>query len=590
MDATVRTTTNTYNRRGDLLITTHPDGSKQEFVYGTAGRISSAAWRTPTNLFRSLLSSVAYAPTGSPETVTLANGVVTTYNYDETELYRLAGKKSVKSGVEFQDFTYTYDAVGNITKIVDAPTIYAQVTHVLSYDDLHRLTSAVSTSTTAALAGTKNFAYNQIGNLTSMTGVGTYTYNHTGANVYANPHAPTTFSTHNLTYDKNGNLLTDGTWTNTWDYKNRMITSVKTTNTVSYLYDHTGRRVKKTDTTAAVPTYYVDGSYEVEGNRIQRHVHVPGIGFLATVSTTNTTHTYAYHLTDHLGSPHVETNFSGVSVRYQVYEPYGKVRYASGSYTTDYKFTGKEQDTETSLQYFGARYYDNTRGQFTSSDPVFLQLGSTTESSEQQKLLKDPQLWNSYGYARSNPLIQQDTSGAFLDTFIDIAFIAYDLGDIAVKASKGNWKGVGVGALALSADVGGAFVPFASGGGMAVRAGMKAGKVVDVAKTAEKTTDALKAGKRTTDFVVTPGGTAFPVPTKATGPVPSVNKSGKTTGTKFFGGSGGVNKQVENMRIMNPTDRYPNGYIKYENIRGQGLNPYTGKPVSHPESHFPINR
>ena len=34
-----------------------------------------------------------------------------------------------------------------------------------------------------------------------------------------------------------------------------------------------------------------------------------------------------------------------------------------------YKFTGKERDTESGLDYFGARFNANTMGRFKSPDP-----------------------------------------------------------------------------------------------------------------------------------------------------------------------------------------------------------------------------
>jgi hypothetical protein len=37
-----------------------------------------------------------------------------------------------------------------------------------------------------------------------------------------------------------------------------------------------------------------------------------------------------------------------------------------------YKFTGKERDTETGLDYFGARYYSQNIGRFASVDPIAL--------------------------------------------------------------------------------------------------------------------------------------------------------------------------------------------------------------------------
>ncbi|MBN9617470.1 MAG: hypothetical protein BGO25_08230 [Acidobacteriales bacterium 59-55] len=37
-----------------------------------------------------------------------------------------------------------------------------------------------------------------------------------------------------------------------------------------------------------------------------------------------------------------------------------------------YKFTGKERDTESGLDYFGARYYSSSMGRFMSPDPLQL--------------------------------------------------------------------------------------------------------------------------------------------------------------------------------------------------------------------------
>jgi len=96
------------------------------------------------------------------------------------------------------------------------------------------------------------------------------------------------------------------------------------------------------------------------------------------------------------------------------------------------------------------------------------------------------------------------------------------------------------------------------------------------------------------DFVVSPNGTAFPVPKGAQGPIPVINPAGNQTGTAYTGGSGGANSQVDTIRIMNPSPArgnspaYPDGYIKYENKNGQGVDPYTGRTLPNTQSHFPI--
>jgi RHS repeat-associated protein len=65
------------------------------------------------------------------------------------------------------------------------------------------------------------------------------------------------------------------------------------------------------------------------------------------------------------------------------------------------QFTGKEHDSESSLEYFGARYYGSALGRFTSPDPIFFQ----------KEMLRDPQRFNLYGYVRNNPLSATDPTG-----------------------------------------------------------------------------------------------------------------------------------------------------------------------------------
>ncbi len=68
------------------------------------------------------------------------------------------------------------------------------------------------------------------------------------------------------------------------------------------------------------------------------------------------------------------------------------------------KFSGKELDPETGLDYFGARYFSGRQGRFTSPDPILIL---------KQKLL-DPQQWNMYAYVRNNPLRYVDPTGRYI--------------------------------------------------------------------------------------------------------------------------------------------------------------------------------
>jgi RHS repeat-associated protein len=66
-----------------------------------------------------------------------------------------------------------------------------------------------------------------------------------------------------------------------------------------------------------------------------------------------------------------------------------------------HKFTGKERDSESGLDNFGARYDASTLGRFMSPDPSGLALADPT----------DPQQLNFYTYVRNNPLSLTDPLG-----------------------------------------------------------------------------------------------------------------------------------------------------------------------------------
>ncbi len=64
------------------------------------------------------------------------------------------------------------------------------------------------------------------------------------------------------------------------------------------------------------------------------------------------------------------------------------------------KFTQKERDIETGLDYFGARYYSSVQGRFTSADKPF-----------KDQFQANPQSWDSYSYVRNSPCNNMDVKG-----------------------------------------------------------------------------------------------------------------------------------------------------------------------------------
>lgn len=68
-------------------------------------------------------------------------------------------------------------------------------------------------------------------------------------------------------------------------------------------------------------------------------------------------------------------------------------------------FTDKERDTESGLDYFGARYYASNMGRWMSPD------WADKPEAVPYSSLDDPQTLNLYGYVRNNPLSKADPDG-----------------------------------------------------------------------------------------------------------------------------------------------------------------------------------
>jgi RHS repeat-associated protein len=72
------------------------------------------------------------------------------------------------------------------------------------------------------------------------------------------------------------------------------------------------------------------------------------------------------------------------------------------------KFTGKERDSETGLDYFGARYMSSAQGRFTSPDSAADEILSVPIPYAD---LQNPQSLNLYSYVQNNPLRYTDPDG-----------------------------------------------------------------------------------------------------------------------------------------------------------------------------------
>jgi RHS repeat-associated protein len=152
------------------------------------------------------------------------------------------------------------------------------------------------------------------------------------------------------------------------------------------------------------------GSYTSVGVEMQIAGTAPGI-----VGSGADTH---FYLGDHLGTAQMEFAAGGWPVWQGQFAPFGGELHNGVAVAADqpdpttanhYKFTGKERDTESGLDFFGARYYASNTGRFMSPD------WSPQAEAVPYASLGNPQTLNLYGYAGNNPLSQVDVDGHDFD-------------------------------------------------------------------------------------------------------------------------------------------------------------------------------
>ena len=88
-------------------------------------------------------------------------------------------------------------------------------------------------------------------------------------------------------------------------------------------------------------------------------------------------------------------------------------------------FTGKERDTESGNDYFGARYYASSMGRFMSPDPINL---------TNARLLNPANTLNKYTYGANNPLKFVDKDGKDITIFYEAPKNLLETGHIALAA------------------------------------------------------------------------------------------------------------------------------------------------------------
>jgi RHS repeat-associated protein len=108
---------------------------------------------------------------------------------------------------------------------------------------------------------------------------------------------------------------------------------------------------------------------------------------------------------DWQGTERMRTNINGFPTEMCTNEPFGDAQFCQGNETSHHHFTGKERDTETGFDYFGARYYAGGLGHWMSPD------WDAKPVSVPYAHFGNPQSLNLYAYVGNNPLSTVDPDG-----------------------------------------------------------------------------------------------------------------------------------------------------------------------------------
>jgi RHS repeat-associated protein len=433
------TMSQSYDALNRITSETFPDSETVNYSYNTAGWLSSVS---------GYINGITYNARGQKTQLTYANGLITTWTYNVNN-FRVTNRTTSNNQ---QNLTYGYDNNGNVTSITDSLFTGSRT---FQYDDLNRLINAAGTfgpnqSQTACIYG-----YSAIGDITNKCGT-LFTY---GDSMHPSAVTHNPLTGKNYTYDQNGNMLTRGNQTLTWDIDNRVSqVSISGGGSTLMEYDYAGMRVKK-NAPSGITLYPFQG-YEIDPNGIITKFIRIGIETFASKKGTNK---YFYH-NDHLGGVNVITDIAGTRVQLNEYDPWGSVSRAVGSIDPTHRFNGKELDPETGLYYYGGRYYDPEISRFISPDP-FVQNPF------------DPQNLNRYSYVINNPQNYIDPDGYFHQVkkkggFFR-SFFGFFIGAIITALTWGGGAPIMV-AAAIGGAVGGT-VNAALNGGNPFTAGLIAG-------------------------------------------------------------------------------------------------------------------
>jgi RHS repeat-associated protein len=244
-----------------------------------------------------------------------------------------------------------------------------------------------------------------------------------------------------LTYDLDGNITFDGTWTYEWDGENRLsamsmtnIANLQDTNRLrlQFAYDYQGHRISKTvkkwngsSFDSGITSLFsydgptllaiLDGSSAIQvaflwGQDLSGSIGgAGGVAGLLLETFNNQCASHAFAAYDGNGNiTELVSDNPPAGARYE-YNPYGQILRATGlmAHQNPFRFSTKFLDDETSLIYYGFRYYSPELSRWLNQDPAQESDGN-----------------NFYAFSKNSPINVIDTDGKISKEVIFITALA----------------------------------------------------------------------------------------------------------------------------------------------------------------------
>ncbi|WP_339527227.1 RHS repeat domain-containing protein [Pseudomonas sp. EL_65y_Pfl2_R96] len=416
-----------YDTQGEIIRQIDAGQHQQRFSFDVAGQLKSVNLKIKDAASeKNIVKDLVYNAFGQVESQTAGNRVISRAVFDSAS-GRLISLTASVSANTLQDLHYTYDAVGNVTRIEDKaqPVQFGsnqrvEAVSTFTYDSLYQLTGATGREAAGPhnqphlpifsrtpidarqlFNFTEHYKYDTGGNLTELRHVRDRSNYTRTLNVAAANNRLLSWSKGDSTpdiaasYDDNGNqqALHPGQALE-WNPHNQLASVMLIQREEGrddierYCYDSSGQRVRKIQTTYAASVTHTREVRYLPGIEIRTRTNerLEVITLQAGRCSVRYLHwtqgrpagiaanQLRYSLDDHLGSSSLELDDQAWLISQESYLPYGGTAWTASrsAVEADYKtirYSGKERDA-SGLYYYGHRYYAPWLQRWISADPA----------------------------------------------------------------------------------------------------------------------------------------------------------------------------------------------------------------------------